>query len=334
MVELGAGCSQPSCSSASKHAPCHCGCGGSGHGVRRIAWAAAYAKQDGGDASTTVTTRVREWVAARFNAETEIEKLTRTQSERRRNVSERTLKRTPRLPLQDGQAQASAEYLRTVSLVLWMAQHDTEREQIDALAAEISSFGTHALDTLAERSSSDRKRARARLKNRLGDHFWCDCLAGLTVALQEVQGLRDKLANSFAETCAELAAIAWREVKASRAASHGGGPTSTVDGPSRSHGDHAAGLGDAVLESLVKMFVKRVVVSLVSWDPGLGGALQKLRVLSLLLCPDPAGHELVWENCWRPLLKMLLQEGLTQELDELAQFIDGGLDQPHTWDVA
>lgn len=143
---------------------------------------------------------------------------------------------------------------------------------------------------------------------------------------------RAQVTDNLADTCAELAAIAWREVKASRDASHGRGPASRADGPSRSAKDRTAALSEAILERLVKAVVKRVIIALVSWpDLGLEDALLKLRVLTLTLCPDPAGHELVWTNCWRPLFQMVLQETLADELKQLDQFIDGGLGQPHTW---
>lgn len=167
---------------------------------------------------------VDEWREARTTAKAVIEKLTQAQRKRRQKVSALTLERAPRKGLHNQQAHGSAEYVRSVSLVLWMAQNDTEREQIKALAEEISDLAEERLHELEAKDAE----ACKRFKHRLGDHLWCDCLAALVVALDEIQGIQGKLADDLATACAELAAIAWREVKASRETSHGSGPTSSV----------------------------------------------------------------------------------------------------------
>jgi len=326
------GCSGSSCSSAVEHTPCYCACGGSQHGLRRVAWADAGAKHRTGDRSTEVAKLVDEWRAARASARRWVSALNQAQRDRRKKVRPRTLKSRPRKGLQNGQAHGSAEFVRTEWLVRWLIHHDTERARIEALATKLSTLGTATLDA-AVASSSDQKAARRRFQQRLGDHFWCDSLAGIVVGLQEIKDLEGKLAADLANVTAELAGIAWREVKASRVSSHGWGPTSQHKGSARSSQDHGAGLDDAFLMLVVKAVVERLVASLLTWPTiGLDEVLLKLRVLTLLMCPDPAGHELVWINCWRPLIQMVLQDKIATDLKRLDQFVEGGLDQPHTWD--
>lgn len=322
-------CKSSSCSHASGHDPCRCVCGGSGHGLLRLVWATAWAQHLGVPPSAKVMEHVSEWQKARDAAEEKIKGLTQKQQKSRRRESSKTVKKTPKKGLKNEQVYGSAEYVCTVSLVIWLAQNNTRREQIEGLATEMSKLGAQALDCLIRCSVKQEES-----KNRLGDHFWCDCLAAVIVSLREIKDLPDKLKTSVSNLCAELALISWREVKASRETSHGYGPATQRKDLSRSEHDRKAGIDEYILKRIVKAVVSKAVGALMLWGPDLEHALLNLRVLTLLLCPDPSAHKLVWENCWRPLFQMVLEEKLADKLEQLNQLVDNRLDQEHTWDTA
>ncbi|MGX5691740.1 hypothetical protein ACWKWA_00990 [Dermacoccus abyssi] len=116
---------------------------------------------------------------------------------------------TPLKKLQNRQTHDSADYVRTEWLVQWLVDNSSERVRIERLAARLSEVGAVVLDK-AVRDSGGTKAARQRVQRRLGDHFWCDVLAALVVALQEVDGLKDKLAESLEDVSSELATHVWR----------------------------------------------------------------------------------------------------------------------------
>ncbi|CCH73532.1 hypothetical protein BN11_290010 [Nostocoides australiense Ben110] len=325
-------CSGASCQSAVAHTPCECGCGGSRHGLRRIAWADAGARHRIGVRTAEVTTLVGEWDDARRAARKVVLNLTQTQRDRRAKVSPRTIASTPLKKLQNRQTHGSAEYVRTEWLVQWLVDNSSERVRIERLAARLSEVGAVVLDK-AVRDSGGTKAARQRVQRRLGDHFWCDVLAALVVALQEVDGLKDKLAESLEDVSSELATHVWRALKISRATSHGWGPTSRKGGLARAEADRRAGLVEAFIRTAVTYAVRRLVQAIPWTTVGLDQVLLDLRILTILVCPDPAGHELVWTNCWLPLIRMALQDEITEDLKQLDQWIGGGLDQPHVWDA-
>lgn len=332
MTVGGTKCSGASCQSAIAHTPCECGCGGSRHGLRRIAWADAGARHRIGVRTEDVTTLVDEWNDARRAAREVVLDLIQAQRDRRAKVSARTLASTPLRKLQNQQVHGSAEYVRTEWLVQWLIDNRTERARVEALATSLSEVGTKVLDK-AVSAGGGAKADRRRIQRRLGDHFWCDVLAALVVALQEVHGLKDKLTESLEDASAELAAHVWRTVQGSRATSHGWGPTSGKDGPTREEADRRSGLDEAFLRIAVKYAVRRLVQAIPWTTVGLDQVLLDLRILTILVCPDPAGHELVWTNCWLPLIRMALQDEITEDLKQLDQWIGGGLDQPHVWDA-
>lgn len=95
-----------------------------------------------------------------------------------------------------------------------------------------------------------------------------------------------------------------------------------------------ARLDDVILRSAVTAVVARVLDALVTSS---GVSTEDLRtrlpVLALIMCPDPAAHQLVWERCWRPLFRSIRKQKLLDELDQ--QLEDGeGLSRPHLWEDA
>ena len=147
-----------------------------------------------------------------------------------------------------------------------------------------------------------------------------------------MQAVQDKIKSRASDAAGHLALLAWRRVQISRSSSHGYGPRSRVERDLRAEADKYAGLDDAVLEGAVAGVVKLVLDGLMSGpNAAIDELLTKLRVLTLIMCPDPAVHELVWTHCWLPLVQVFLKEKL---VDELHQLVEGGLGQPLTWDGA
>lgn len=305
---------------------CKCHCGGAGHGVGRIRWASASAAAAAGDNSRECAARVRTWDDAIKAATTKLASLVRALKPKASNQSKKQASRRPPPSLTAPRAAGAAEYVRTVVLVKWLVEHDEEREQIEWLAGEISKLGVSTLDKLAATDADTRRR----VQRRLADHFWCDCLAAIVAAAEELTAVQEEIKSKASAASGRLAALAWGKILDSRGSSHGYHPRSRVQEPLRSEADQGAGLDAAILEGAVAGVVK---LSLDGLMPGASAETEllvtKLRVLALIMCPDPVGHELVWKHCWLPLVEMFLKDEL---VDELHQFVKDGLDQPHSWD--
>lgn len=305
---------------------CVCHCGGASHGVGRIHWASATAAAAGGDNSREVAARVRKWDAAKGAAKTRLVKLVRALKPKPSSHSKKEVRRAPARSLTTERAAGAAEYARTVVLVKWLVEHNEEREQIEWLAGEISKLGVSTIDKLA-RSDADTGR---RVQRRLADHFWCDCLAAIVATIDEVTAVQDEIKSKTSAASGRLAALAWTKLLASRGSSHGYHPQSRGRARLRSEADQAAGLDAAIFEGAVAGVVKLALDGLMSGPSAeIELLITKLRVLALIMCPDPAGHEMVWKHCWLPLVEMFLKDELVEELH---QFVKDGIDQTHSWD--
>lgn len=217
--------------------------------------------------------------------------------------------------------------------MLWLSADGDSLAQIEALAEEISSQGTAAIDDLVN-AAPDGGRRRKRVQDRLGDHFWCDLLAALVVVLEAPADLESQIRDDIAQATGNVAALVWAEIKRSREQSHGYTPGAQTPRPLRSTADDRAHLDDVILRSAVTAVVNRVLDTLVTSSGVSTEDLRtRLQVLALIMCPDPAAHQLVWERCWRPLFRSILKQELLDELDQ--QLEDGeGLSRPHLWDGA
>lgn len=277
-----------SCSGSScRHAggtSCACACGGGNHGAKgRIGWALALA-------ATTPTP----------HQTTEACKARGAQVKARREVAEiqETLPRTARKPRRVD-ATRFFEATRTVEIVDWLVDHPTETAQLDWMADQV---GRVCEDTLQAAPGRHR---------RLADHFWCDVVAALVHVLDEATASFDELPNAVAQiTVPELSSRTWHAVRTSRGTSHGNAPTTRA----RSHAFHRdtrqsrdaaaklteAALGKAV-EDLVGLILREAIEgSHLTFDQ----LILKLRILAILLCPDPYSHAAVWNYGVVPLLRL------------------------------
>lgn len=217
---------------------------------------------------------------------------------------------------------ASLDLVRSVDIVTWLVEHQTELSQIDSLAGEI---GQACSDLLMEAADEDLKN---KWRHRLADHFWCGVIAALVREISDFQQIA-------AIEAGVLAKNVWATVVRSRSASRGGGPwvpTPSQDSdlpPTRGELDRQqAGLdppGQATspLQKATSHIITVGCAALLQRVVDVNPLLLKLRVLAVLLCPDPPSHTSVWDDCWCPLageeITSVLQLQLVNVLPGLAQ---------------
>lgn len=240
-----------------------------------------------------------------------------------RLAARRKSERAARGELKNADVNAAAEYARTVDVVQWLVLNASEREQVEQLADAVAATCGEVLE-----ASSGGRRAITR---RLADHFWCDVLAALSLVIREIQDLEATLKQGGAQAASEIAERAWREVSESRARSHGFRPRerSREGADVREERDHEAGLTAAVAKGATRGAVTIALNSLtVGVDVNLQALLLKVRVAALLMCPDPGAHQLVWDECFVPILRSEISSEIQKELTGRIKEFQEGMD----WD--
>lgn len=311
---------------------CVCPCGGSSHGTGRIGLALSLIRWARGSRDSTTAEDHRKWTTARERVIDLIDKRIET----RRPKKTTKARRTAPTPLRGVDGRPVAEYVRTVRVVRWMVVNPTQRERLETMADSISELG---INTLGELEAGGMPRRPAQV--RLGDHFWCDAVGSVVVVVEDAHDLERRVKESLEDVVGELAERAWRRLRASRRDADGRvrvhGQPGPAPGASSRHGkDRAAGVDEAILKGAVKGVV-RVALDDLTLHSGLivETTLLRLRMLAVLLCPDPLTHRLVWRHCYLPVARMHIEDELLQELDEriatLDQFVDGGLFPSRSW---
>lgn len=319
-------CSSKSCEYASERS-CRCGCGGSNHGVGgRIEWAEILSamptksidsleneqidslKDEQKDSLATARTRWSE-------AKTRVEK-------QQKDYEESPDRYRNKFPRSDD-ARWFFEYVRSVDIVDWLANHTTEREQVKWIAGEVGDVCVGVLGKFRENDS-----LRKEIRYRLGDHFWCDALAALAHAIDEVIKEIDSIIDSISEEFSSyIADLAWKILKQERSSSTGYSPKSEAKkerAKTRLEKDKEAGLKEVDLEDITKKLLKEIIKktlkdSTTPIEEKLGELQRYVRILALLMCPDPYVHRAVWEYCLLPILK----EGIVIQVDKyLENFLD------------
>lgn len=285
------------CSTATGH-QCRCSCGGALHGTGRIEWARFLRDPESMDPSP---------------------KLIRARSVRKRTSGlvreclvrfRRNSKRRTRVRHED--ADASAEYSRSVEAVDWLIDHPTEAQQIEWLASKIGEIGTEAVVDL----SVDKR-------HRLGDHFWCDVTVALVETIEDILDAKNQAIKDFSKEAADLIAeLVWAKVEESRKASDGRRAVAERDKPraTRAEIDRQQEVSAATLRPLVNRVVAAAVdAAFAPVDAQLQVTLIKLRVLTLMLCPDPYSHEAVLKHCLHPMAREVLTDTVHEELLQFVQ---------------
>ena len=263
---------------------CACECGGGNHGAKaRIAWARALAEAEPSEADSQLA-GVAEEARKKARAATA--------------EAQSSLPRNPRRPRRSD-ATRFFEAARTVEIVDWMMSHPGETEQLGWLADQVGSVCENLLKTNTGQH------------RRLADHFWCDVVAALVRVLDEMIDRVDALPEAITlATIPEVKERTWERVEKSRGESSGNAPTARPTSRSyqtdtRRDRDLAAELAEAALrkavEELVGLILNGAIEGVhVTFD----GLSVKLRLLGILLCPDPYAHAAVWDDCVVPLLKI------------------------------
>lgn len=196
-----------------------------------------------------------------------------------------------------GDAQWFFESNRSIDIVDWLIEHPTERKQIEWIADRVGDACGEILNESPE------------VYCRLADHFWCDVLAALAHAADEAIKKIDSISE---EVSSYIADLAWKILKQERSSSTGDTPNPRVKKSgvtkTRLKKDEESGLEEVVLEDVTKKLVKEIVKKFLkeSTTPittKLGELQQNVRILALLMCPNPYAHRAVWEYCLLPILK-------------------------------
>jgi hypothetical protein len=169
------------------------------------------------------------------------------------------------------------------ALVSWLADDEAARERISKLGHGLPGavFDRDLRQYAAERAREDPDFAN--FGSATVGHFWCDLLTEIANVLDGGADLFGKLPAAAQDALfQEDDAAAWAPVRAELA---------------------EAALG--FLWTCLQLFTQT--------DPG-ALALQ-LRVLAVLICPDPGGHPRVARDCLHPLVAENLGESLGVNLD-------------------
>ncbi|MFC9090347.1 hypothetical protein [Nocardiopsis dassonvillei] len=124
----------------------------------------------------------------------------------------------------------------------------------------------------------------ARVAEALPGHFWCSLLAALVGAFDRVDQAVDKIPIQARELLREEAPPGW-------------GPAQEL-------------IADTALEAVWEC----AAVFLTLWRPG--ELLLVMRILAVLICPDPARHPEVVRACLLPLGRGILQDAVTLMLHQ------------------
>lgn len=282
---------------------CSCVCLHARHGLDgRLRWAVALAGHPAlGDADVPVRDEaLRRQKLARDRLDDRIAKARKSKRSRRMSAVNTT---------------AATEYARTVNLVQWLVEHPTERDHLHTL---VDTLVTASTDLLASVPPS----RRDAMKNRILDHLWCDLIASVVCAIEQFESLEKTAKAKVAAAIAHAATGFLAEARASADAS----PSSkNKDGSFKTKAELDQDAGLSLDSAIIQGCIRGVVtVALDGATAGLDAyfaiILVKLRTAGVMLCPDIAAHDRVWQHCWLPLWKDALFD---EVLESLSDLVDG-----------
>lgn len=216
---------------------------------------------------------------------------------------------------------AAFEYARTVNMVDWLVRHPTERAQLQEVV-------TLFVDTSVAFLGNTSTPQRGRLTDQLLDHFWCDLLASVAWAIEEIQDLEAIAKDRLAGFIAEKATTYLKQARASAVTSHSVA-TAAQDSVSKTGPDSKADLDfeSAAIQGCITGVVKLALDGATKGvDDYLETMLLQLRIAGVMVCPDVTEHDLVWDHCWLPLWKAAFFDATLENFRNLV----GDLAAPHT----
>lgn len=193
---------------------------------------------------------------------------------------------------------APTKYLRqaggrvaVAALVAWLSENPGSVDRVERIGRRLNEqvFDKDLRVLVQERSGDDP--ALAEYGKEMAGHFWCDLLAEIADFLDHGADLLDKAPEGLKDAVLEHEDAAhWGPVRAR--------------------------LAEATLG-----FVWKGLQLILGAD--LGAAVLHVRVLAVLICPDPGAHLRVAQCCLRPLVKDALQDHLTTNLEPDWLWSDG-----------
>ncbi|MEU3018284.1 hypothetical protein ABZ635_12910 [Nocardiopsis sp. NPDC007018] len=169
------------------------------------------------------------------------------------------------------------------ALVAWLADNGTTVDRVEVLGRALNRdvFGDRLGEFAREQAGEDP--GFSDYGRALAGHFWCDLLAEFSNALDRGADLMGRLPDGVREALLDHQdAAEWGTVRVK--------------------------LAVAALGFLWKSFQLLLGTDLRS-------AILQLRVLTVLVCPDPGGHPRVARCCLRPLATETLREHFQTGLD-------------------
>lgn len=225
----------------------------------------------------------------------------------------------PRVRVRHKDADASVEYARSVEAIDWLVEHSTQtQEEVQWLADQIGEIGSREIANLSLSVGQRR---------RLGDHFWCDTTVALVEIVEELREGKTKAVKEFSQATADvIASEVWSKVEASRREADGTREVAARRTNSRTRRDRD--LDEKLTAAILRPIVEKVVTAAVSTafaplDAQLELTLWKLRIVTLMLCPDPYAHKAVLTHCLQPIAKEEISEAAHEQL---TQFIRRDID--------
>lgn len=146
--------------------------------------------------------------------------------------------------------------------------------------------------------------------NKISGHFWCSVLASICKAYDSAVGLLKQDLNTVATKVVEVL----RGGSASEGTVARGAAPREVESSARSFEAFARDLIDESLKGLIE----KALIAIVSAGEALGeeAVMKYVRIVGMLICPDPSTHPAVVRYCIWPLIEGPLRDAVPEELRE------------------
>lgn len=193
-------------------------------------------------------------------------------------------------------ANAFFNAVRSIDIVDWLATNPSECASMEGMAQAIADI---CEDVLTQYSHVD---------TRLNDHFWCDVLVALATGIAAVRSKIEEVPQDIALLATDLLIATTRDaIQQQRSYDRGYAPCQqqkTRKIETRAEIDAEAGLSVGIVEMIIERLVAYLLSEIIAIaiEP-LDSIILQLRVLAVLICPDPYAHRVVWNECFLPQLK-------------------------------
>jgi len=219
-----------------------------------------------------------------------------------------------------GAANATTERFLTVDVTVWLVQHSEQRRMIGCLADLVQSECESFMVSLDE---TQRKKLAA-------SHIWCDIIASVVAFTDEFELTVDAVQRDMSDQVGRFIGNVWYGFRKSRQTSTGSRPGQAERSTTWEAEDRKNGLVDTLLSKTVSALVLKILKAYTAQPKALlDAAKTHLQVLALMLCPDPAAHPLVWDQCLVPLLGGVVGDELRERFGALYALVS----QPRDWGV-